>query len=73
MKTMNDPAVEMFAEVWAGIDGKSRVFEKDKENHDLNNVVDWNYEPGYYLGYLADAQEFIRRLEERGFTVSKMT
>lgn len=66
MRSMSDPAVEAFARVWAGIDGKLDGFDRCKKSVDLDRTE------GYYSGYLAEAQEFLRRLEQRGYTVTKM-
>lgn len=61
--TANDVAIEALAESWASIDGKLDRFRACKENGGLDDVE------GHYKGYLCDAEEMIRRLETRGFTV----
>lgn len=54
--------VEALAESWASIDGKLDKFRDDKAEPDPTS--------GYYEGYISDAEEMIRRLEKRGWTLA---
>lgn len=49
---------EAVAEAWASIDGKLESFRKGR------NIVD--DDAGHYVGYMADAQELIERVNARG-------
>ena len=53
-------ATEAVADAWASIDGKTDAFRKGRDGDD---------EYGAYQGYMSDASELIRRLEDRGFMV----
>lgn len=52
--------VEALAEAWASIDGRLNHFNAKGDTH------------GSRAGYMCEAEEMIRRLEKRGFTVVKM-
>lgn len=54
---------EALAEVWASIDGKADRFLANRADRSLDRT------DGSYPGYLYEAEEMIRRLEKRGFTV----
>jgi len=54
---------EALAEAWASIDGKLDRFRACKADDALEDVE------GHYQGYMVEAEEMIRRLESRGFTV----
>jgi hypothetical protein len=54
-------ANEALAEAWASIDGKLKLFWKDKKADD--------YGEGYYEGYLTDAAELEKRLLARGYKI----
>lgn len=56
-------AAEALAEAWASIDGKLERFRACKADPELDNTE------GRYQGYMCEAEEMIRRLEKRGFTV----
>ena len=56
-------ATEALAEAWASIDGKIEGFRRGKR--EKNERVCF----GYYEGYIAEAQEMIKRLEARGYKV----
>lgn len=60
-------AIHAVAEAWASIDGKLPDFKREQANPFQVN------DTGTYLGYLAEAQEMIRRIEARGFTVVART
>lgn len=49
---------EAVAEAWASIDGNLESFRKGR------NIVD--DDAGHYVGYMADAQELIERVNARG-------
>lgn len=53
-------AIEVLAEVWASMGGKSAEFETGKNGMD---------EYGYYSKYYTEAKEFVRRLNKRGFVL----
>jgi hypothetical protein len=55
--------VEAVAEAWASIDGKLEGYFRCKADRSLEDVE------GYYLGYIAEAGELIRRIERRGYTL----
>ncbi len=54
MKTERD-AIEMVARAWASIDGKLEQFTNCKADDALDAI------DGYYMGYVADAEELIER------------
>lgn len=61
-------AVEAVADAWASIDGKLDEFRAGK------SAVSIEAEPGgYYSGYMSDAEELVRRLLTRGFTIHPTT
>ena len=61
-----DPAtVEALADSWASIDGKVDAFRTGKGAATLED------EPGgHYSGYMAEAEEMLKRLLKRGFIVT---
>ncbi|WP_152275560.1 hypothetical protein [Methylorubrum populi] len=57
-------AVDALAEAWASIDGKLKEYRAGR------NASSRADDPGgHFSGYQAEAEEMIRRLEARGFTV----
>lgn len=54
---------EALAEAWASIDGKLGRFRANKADRSLDRT------DGAYPGYLEEAREMIRRLENRGYTI----
>lgn len=67
---MPDPRVDAVAEAWASIDGKIDAYRRERDND-----IDWD-DPtftGHFYGYQAEAEELIRRLEARGFSVIPST
>jgi phosphoserine phosphatase len=56
-------AAEALAEAWASIDGKAEQFKSCKADSEAEDLM------GFYEGYLADAQEMIKRLQDRGYKV----
>lgn len=56
-------AQEAVAQAWASIDGHLERFLYERENPDATAE---GYE-GRYLGYMAEAQELIERIEARGY------
>lgn len=58
---------EALAEAWASIDGKLDLFLANKADRSLDRT------DGSYPGYIEEAQEMIRRLESRGYTVVPAT
>jgi hypothetical protein len=61
-----DPAtIEALASAWASIDGKLDKFFAGKGKARLED------EPGgHYSGYMAEAEEMLKRLLKRGFIVT---
>lgn len=59
-------SIEALAEAWASIDGRLERFWACKADADLD-VVD-----GYWSGYVHEAGSLLDRLEERGFTITRM-
>lgn len=59
-------AVTALAEAWASIDGKLDLFRQDEKGY-LPKTA------GYYAGYMAEAQELIKRLRARGFDIVATT
>lgn len=59
-------AIEAVAEAWASIDGKGDDFRRERD--EKISITDPTY-TGHYEGYLEEARELIRRIEQRGFTV----
>jgi hypothetical protein len=59
--------IEALAEAWASIDGKLDKFRACKADPDLDMNKD-----GYFSGYMEEAEEMIRCLERRGFTVTPL-
>jgi hypothetical protein len=58
-------AEEAVAQAWASIDGKLDAFRFERDNPKSPQAeID-----GHYQGYMAEAREMIRRLEDRGYTV----
>ncbi len=67
---MNTPVeapenVKALAEVWASIDGKLDKFRLGKRAEEL----ELGALGGAYSGYIAEAEELIKRLRKRGFDV----
>jgi len=64
------PEVEALAEAWASIDGKLASFQRERSQPDMA----WDHPEfkGHYVGYISEAEEMIRRLEARGFTVTAL-
>lgn len=60
--------IEALAEAWASIDGKLEKFRACKDAMGKDEVE----AGGYYSGYMCEAEEMIRRLEKRGFTVTTL-
>lgn len=62
-------SVEMLAEAWASMDGLIRQFryERDGKRH-----PDAEY-TGTYEGYIAEAEEMVRRLNNRGIALSPLS
>lgn len=58
-------AIEALAESWASIDGKVEDFKDCKISKPLEDEL------GHYGGYMADAEEMIKRLERRGYYLKK--
>lgn len=56
-------AEEALAEAWASIDGKLELFRRCK----ADNAVEREY--GHHTGYIAEAEEMIRRLASRGYAI----
>lgn len=59
----NQDAFYALAESWASIDGKLEKFHACRDDAKLDETA------GYYIGYMTEAEEMIKRLERRGFTV----
>lgn len=57
--------IEALAESWAFMDGKVEEFKDCKISKSLED------EYGHYGGYMADAEEMIKRLERRGYYLKK--
>lgn len=55
--------VEALADAWACIDGKLDKFRAGK------GLPIRDQPGGHFVGYLADAEALIKRLEARGFTI----
>ena len=55
--------VEAVAEAWASIDGKLQGFRYGRQHPDSERAR----REGYYIGYLEDAAELVRRIQVRGF------
>lgn len=65
MATFDRETVEALADAWASIDGKVELFRAGK---DAKRFED---EPGgHYSGYMAEAEEMLVRLLNRGFIVT---
>jgi len=65
-------AANALAEAWASIDGKLVEYERERglsvsESFDLPGFT------GTFEGYLAEAEEMIRRLRSRGFDVTPIS
>lgn len=58
--------VEALADAWASLDGNFDIFSQCKNNPRLEE------EHGRYEGYLSDAAALIKKLEKRGFTITKI-
>ena len=61
--------VEALAEAWASIDGKLDAYRRERDNN-----IPWE-DPtftGHYYGYQAEAEELLRRLESRGYSVIRL-
>ena len=56
-------ASEALAEAWASIDGKLDEFRAGKT---APNIEDFG---GHYEGYMAEAEEMMRRLQSRGYHI----
>lgn len=56
---------EALAESWASIDGKLDEFRAGKGQPEEAHG-------GHYGGYMAEAEEMIKRLEKRGFAVIRL-
>jgi len=68
------PEVEALAEVWASIDGRLESFQRERElKEPLGNLLDDPTFMGHYVGYIAEAEEMIRRLNDRGFTITPLS
>lgn len=65
--TLFDSAIEALADAWASADGKCARFRECKENPDLEAT------DGYYGGYMADAEDLMTRLQNRGFVILRET
>ena len=66
-------AVYALAEAWASIDGKVDDFRRERGLDPVNSLMtDPNF-TGHYVGYMEEAEEMIRRLQRRGFTVVPLT
>ena len=66
-------AVYALAEAWASIDGKVDDFRRERVLDPVNSLMtDPNF-TGHYVGYMEEAEEMIRRLQRRGFTVVPLT
>jgi len=62
--------VDAVAQSWASIDVRLDQYERERDgqmHHDHPEYI------GSYLGYTAEAEELIRRLEKRGFSVVRKT
>jgi hypothetical protein len=62
----NDPRIEALAESWASIDGKLALFRRGKTAKSITAYG------GHYAGYIADAEELVLRLHNRGFDILVM-
>lgn len=73
--TLDEGAIEALAEAWASIDGKLDYFRREKGMKGIPPVEDWRRLDwrGHYVGYIVEAEEMIRRLEARGFTIAPLS
>lgn len=60
-------ATEAVAEAWASIDGKLEKFRRGRTAKSISAYG------GHYAGYLADAEELIERIKERGYVLAPAT
>lgn len=62
---MNKPSqvVRAVAKAWASMDGKSVLFCECENDSELDGKI------GVFEGYCADAEEIIKRIEDRGFVI----
>ena len=67
---MRPGAVEAVAEVWASIDGKLEKFRDERAIVNGPFATSSIVKDGHYAGYMAEAEEMIDRLRERGFDVT---
>lgn len=56
-------AIEVVAEAWASIDGKTDRFNMCRDNEVADSA------DGTYSGYIQEATDLIQRIERRGFKV----
>jgi len=69
--TEREQAIYALAASWASIDGKLEQF--GKERFVKTDAKTPRETPGgYHDGYLIEAEEMLRRLERRGFTLSRL-
>lgn len=59
-------AIEAIAEAWASIDGKLTPFRHGRLSKDIEAYG------GHYAGYMADAEELLRRVQARGFALTRV-
>jgi hypothetical protein len=65
MSQFEQTAIEALADAWASIDGKVDAFRAGKGAKSIEG------EPGgRYSGYMAEAEEMLKRLLKRGFILS---
>ena len=65
MPDFDPETIEALADAWASMNGKVDAFRAGKGAASLED------EPGgHYSGYMADAQEMLKRLLKRGFIVT---
>lgn len=66
----NIDAITALAEAWASIDGKLEYFLGGKEAETFEEET--TTFRGHYSGYMIEAEEMIKRIEKRGFTITPL-
>lgn len=64
----DDATVGALAEAWTSMIGKLDTFREERQSVSPENP---NSPTGTYDGYMALSEEFLRRLEERGYRLVK--
>jgi hypothetical protein len=67
---MKKEIIEAVAQSWASIDGKLEQYLFEKA--DATITYDSPLYIGTYNGYYAEAEELIRRLNKRGYTITEI-